>query len=209
MKGHPPSIIEIQQPGGTVGNIHVRVAGTALLRPASDYILFLEPSTAAPGRFRIVGMSQGAYRVYHDGATHEERVTLPVGLLMYGGKALGAQAVGGTMSVGGFRALVSVAVGAPIIVPRGTSMVVTIQSTESRGAGRVRVLARTNLDLFPGPSVVIPAGSPVEGSANQVSGKWQIYWTEVTVRGTRARISGVSEEPLGSLKGRALVFNVR
>jgi len=212
LKGHPPATIEVEQPGGTVGNIHVRVAGTVLFRPQADYVIFLEPSAVTPSRFRVVGMAQGAYRVYRDATTHEERLILPLGKLTSGGDMTAHEtpAVGGTIALSRFRELVSVAVRTPIVVPRGTSIPIMIQSAESRGAGRVRVVARTNVDLFPSSSVVIPAGSTVEGTANMIAGVWKIHWAEVSVRGVRTQISGTSEEPGGaSLRGRILVVKVR
>src|SRR3972149_4736345 len=74
MKGRPPATVVVEQPGGAVGNRRVRVAGTIQFRPETRYMLFLEPSTSGAGRFRMVGMLQGAYRILRDERTQEERV---------------------------------------------------------------------------------------------------------------------------------------
>ncbi len=99
---------------------------------------------------------------------------------------------------------------APIVIPSGTSVPIVIRSTESRGAGRVRVMGRTTVDLYPSATVVIPAGSSVEGTARRVAGNWEIHWQEVSIRGTRVEIGASSEEPAGgSLRGRAMVVKTR
>src|SRR5579863_8687179 len=43
MKGSPGATIVVQQLGGTVGNRHVYVPGSARLAPQASYLLFLEP----------------------------------------------------------------------------------------------------------------------------------------------------------------------
>ena len=80
LKGSPPTTLVIEQPGGTVGNVHVRVPGTALLRPQSQYILFLEPARSTQA-YHMVGMMQGAFRVYKDRSSLQRRVLLPLGAL--------------------------------------------------------------------------------------------------------------------------------
>jgi hypothetical protein len=111
--------------------------------------------------------------------------------------------------LGVFRQQVAAAVVSPILIPRGTAIPLSIQSTESRGVGRVRVVARTATTLFPNAVTVIPAGSEMVGAAELASGVWRIRWTELSVRGTRAEIRAGSEEPRGRLEGRALVVQVR
>lgn len=212
VKGKRPATVLIEQPGGTVGNIHVRVAGTVRFYPQESYLLFLEPARASDSRFLLVGMVQGAYRIYRDVTTNEERVINPLGGLYYGPqeRAGGVRASAQTVSLREFRQQLSTALQAPTVIPRGTTIPLTVLSTETRGVGRVRVLGRTAMELYPSASVVIPAGSPVEGTAELVAGKWRIRWTEISIRGTRVPFSANSEEPAGgTLRGRMLVVKVR
>jgi hypothetical protein len=212
LKGNPASTLVIEQPGGKVGSIHVFVAGTIRFHPQTEYLLFLERSEAEPSRYVPVGMVQGAYRIYRDATTREERVILPLGNLPHGTQQAGAAAnlVGPTLPFKEFRQQVATALSAPVVIPRGTAIPLAIQSAESRGVGRVHIVGRTTGDIFPSASVVIPAGSPVEGTAQRVAGTWKIHWTELSIRGTSVPLSASSEEPAGgSLRGRMLVINVR
>ncbi len=212
MKGHPPTTLVIEQLGGTVGNIRARVAGTVHFLSQADYLLFLEPVTENPSRYLPVGMMQGAYRVYRDAMTHEERVIQPQGGFFYDarGSAGEARTSDETMPLAQFRQQLSTALSAPVVIPRGTSVPLTIESTESRGVGRLRVSGRTARDIYPNSKTVIPAGSPIQGTAQLVSGVWKIHWTEVSVRGTRVPISASSKQPRGeSLRGRTVIVNVR
>ncbi len=212
VKGQPPATLVLEQPGGTVGNIHVYVPGTIRFFPQSHYLLFLERSGADPSRFLLVGMGQGAYRIYRDAMTKEERVILPFGGLFERRREsnLGMKPPSGTLSLSEFRRQLTAALETPLVVPRGTSIPLAIQTTEPRGVGRVRVSGQTTADLFPTSSLVIPAGSMVEGTAELVNGKWRIHWTEMSVRGARVAISAGSEEPTGTtLRGRVLLINVR
>ncbi len=208
MKGAPPSTVVVQQLGGTVGNIRVRVAGTVPFHTQGDYLLFLETANPERSRFLVVGMRQGAYQIYHDATTHEERVIRPFYNLYEGGQ--GPAGSGQTMPFSGFRQQISSALQTPLVIPRGTSMTLTIASTESRGVGRLHVQGRTAFAVYPNAAVVIPAGSIVEGTAQLDSGLLRIHWTELSVRGTRVAISATSEEPRGeALHGKTLVVKVR
>lgn len=212
MKGHPPATMVIEQLGGTVGHIRSRVAGTVNFLPQGDYLLFLEPAAANSSRYLPVGMMQGAYKIYRDAATREERVTQPPGGFFYDarGSAGGAKTSDETIPLAQFRTQLSTALAAPVAIPRGTSIPLAIESTESRGVGRLRVTGRTARDIYPNSKAVIPAGSTVEGTAQLASGAWKIHWTEVSVRGARIAISANSEEPRGeSLRGRSLWINVK
>lgn len=209
LKGHATGNLVIEQPGGTVGNFRVRVAGTALFRQDTSYLLFLEPAASDSSRSLLVGMTQGAYPIYRDATTQEERVILPLGSLTTGHSEQ-VESPAGTLRLTEFRRRISGAMAKPVAVPPGTSIPVTIESSESRGVGRLRVLGRTTADVYPSSTVVIPAGSPVEGTAQRVSGSWRISWTAVLIRGTRVEISAESEVPAGgSLRGRTAVFKTR
>ena len=205
LKGQPPSTLTIEQPGGTIGNVHVRVPGTAFLRPQTDYILFLEAAKGQTETYHMVGMMQGAFRVYRDRNGVQRRVVLPLGALSTGS---GSKTLSQSPALGEFQMTVSGALAAPIVIPPGTLLPVVIDSTEFRGAGQAVVVGRTTSDLFPSKAVVIPAGSQVVGTAQREGTKWKIYWNSVSVRGRQAHLSGASEVS-GSLKGRALVVEAR
>ena len=76
LKGNAPSTVQVRQLGGTVGNMTDPFMGDVAFRPQGEYILFLEP--AGGSNYHVVGMSQGAYPVYQDATSHEERVVLPL-----------------------------------------------------------------------------------------------------------------------------------
>lgn len=211
-RGHAPSRIEIEQPGGTIGNIHVHVAATVRFFPQSRYLLFLEPSLAGPPRYLVVGMMQGAFRIYREESSGQERVILPLGALARGSGAAAPRGAvpGPTLPLQEFQQEVTSVLAAPLAIPRGTVISVTIRSAESRGVGRLRVVARTTGDIFPNPGMVIPAGSIVEGTAMRESATWKIHWDEVNIRGTHVPISASSEEPAGgSLAGLMAIVKVK
>lgn len=206
LKGQPSTTLTIQQPGGTVGNFHVRVPGTSLLRPGTQYVLFLEPATGS-STYHLVGMMQGAFRVYQQRNGVERHVALPLGSLSTGG---GSATITRSPTLGEFQMTVSGAVAAPIVIPSGTSIPVVIVSTEFQGAGQAVVIARTTSDLFPSKSVVIPAGSQVVGNAQRQGTKWKIYWNSVSVRGHPAHLSATSETSVAEgLKGQAMFVKTR
>jgi hypothetical protein len=207
LKGSPPATLTIQQPGGTVGNFHVRVPGTAMLRPGTQYILFLEPAAGASATYHLVGMMQGAFRVYRRRDGVERHVVLPLGSLSTGGSS---STLTRSPSLGEFQMTISGAVAAPIVIPPGTSIPVVIVSTEFQGAGQAVVIARTTSDLFPSKAVVIPAGSQVVGNAQRQGTGWKIYWNTVSVRGRPAHLSATSETSVTEgLKGQAMFVETR
>jgi hypothetical protein len=205
IKGQPQTTLVIRQLGGTVGNIRSHVAGTAHFRPQTDYLLFLERARSDPAVHLVVGMAQGAYRIVRNPVSKEEHVISPLGEVFEGPRA-SSQAI----PLNQFEQRISTALASPIVIPRGTSLPVIIESTESRGAGRVRVIGRTVAASYPSSIVVVPAGSSLEGMAQLVSGVWKIHWTELSIRGTQVPISASSEEPRGeSLRGNRLAVEVR
>jgi hypothetical protein len=208
-KGNASSTVEIEQLGGTVGNMHVFVPGEITLQPQGEYVLFLEPAPAS-SRYRLVGMTQGAYRIYQDATTHQDRVILPsFSQLQTQLQSIGAANPPGTLPLEGFHKYVATMVDAGIRVPHGLALSVAIVSTESRGAGRLHVYGKTTNALFPNKRLVIPAGTEVEGEAVLISALWNIHWDELNVRGVHAPISAINQESEGSLRGRSLVLNVR
>ncbi len=218
-KGQVSDTVVVEQLGGTVGNIRSRVAGVVRFHQGEDYVLFLEPAGVNPARHLVVGMMQGAYRIYRDATTNEERVIRPVSASAehdqvdateQAAPAAEPPAGAETVPFGRFREQLSAAMTVRLLIPSGTSIPLTVQSTEFEGVGRMRVVGRTTADLFPTPKTVIPAGSAIEGSAQRSQGGvWRIYWSEVSVRGTSIPISATSEESDGSLRGRSLLVRVR
>jgi hypothetical protein len=207
LKGQPPATLVIEQPGGTVGNFHVRVPGTALLRLQTQYVLFLEQAAGAKGTYHMVGMMQGAFRVYKASNGIKRHIVLPLGSLSTGSSSA---TISQSPSLGEFQMTVLGAVQAPIVVPAGTSIPVVIISTEFQGAGQAVVVARTTSDLFPSKAVVIPAGSQVVGNAQRQGTKWQIYWNSVSFRGSRAHLAGSNEiSSSETLKGQSMVVQTR
>ena len=211
-KGDPPSSPVIQQPGGTVGKTRTFVAGTVQFHTQTGYVLFLERSPADQSKFLLVGMVQGAYRIYRDAKSGEEKLVLPLGSLMRGTPASGPGSVlaGPAVPVHQFQREISASLSSPLSIPPGTAIPVTIKSAQSAGARRIDVRGRTTTDLFPNPGLVIPAGSAISGMAERVGDSWMISWTEVSIRGRQVLLSARNTEPARkTLEGRNLVVNVR
>ncbi|MGO8819066.1 MAG: hypothetical protein ACLQVG_30870 [Terriglobia bacterium] len=208
LKGNASPTVQVRQLGGKVGNITVSVPGDISFRPQREYILFLEPAGGSPN-YNVVGMAQGAYPVYQDPISHDERVVLPPGQSQIQRVMSGGGRPAGTVPLLGFNKYVATLVNAGIQIPHGLSIPVSIASTESRGTGRLHVYGRTTAQLFPNKNVAIPVGTDVEGEAILSGGSWTIHWDEVSVRGVHATISAVNEEAEGSLRGRSVILNVR
>jgi len=207
LKGDAPSTVQIRQLGGTVGNLTVSVPGEVAFRPQAEYILFLEPADGS--NYQVVGMTQGAYPVYQDATSHEDRVVLPLNQAPIQSLVAGGGNPAGTVPLLGFHKFVATVVNAGIEIPHGFNLPVAIAYTESRGTGRMHVYGKTTAQLFPNKDVVIPMGTEVEGEAVLRDGSWTIYWDEVSIRGVHARISAISNEAEGSLRGRNVILNVR
>ena len=207
-KGSSSSTVEVEQWGGTVGNFKMYVPGEATFLPAADYVVFLEPIPDSP-HFRLVGMTEGAYRVYQDAGTHQDRVILPNAISPDALRTIGNINPSGTLPLDGFHKYVATLVQAGIQIPHGLALRVSITSTESAGVGRLQVYGKTTTDMFPSRNLVIPAGTEVAGTATLSSGKWTIRWDELNLRGVHAQISAENQESEGSLRGRNLVLNVR
>lgn len=208
-KGGASTRVEIEQLGGTIGNMRVFVPGDVAFRTLEDYVLFLEPA-AGTSRYHLVGMTQGAYRVYADSMTRQARVIQPAfSRLRTPLEPLKAGTLPGTLPLESFHKYVASVVSAGIQIPHGLNLPVAIVSAESRGVGRKHIYGKTVADLFPNPRLVIPAGTEVEGNATLASSTWTIHWDELNVRGMRAQISAINQEAEGSLRGRSLILRVR
>jgi hypothetical protein len=208
-KGNASSTVEIQQLGGTIGNMRSFVPGDVTFQPQGEYVLFLEPMPEG-SRYRLVGLTQGAYRVYQDATSHQERVILPAfSQLATQLQSIGGMNPAGTVPLDGFHKYVSRLASAPLQIPHGLAMSVAVVSTESRGTGRLHVYGKTTSDLYPNKALIIPAGTEVEGNAVLSSAMWTIHWDELNVRGVHAQISATNQESEGSLRGRSFVLNVK
>lgn len=208
-KGTPTPTVTIEQMGGTVGNMSVFIPGEMTFQPQGEYVLFLEPASSGSS-YRVVGMTQGAYRIYRDATTNQDRVILPsFSHLQAELQSIGPSDPPGTLPLAGFHKYVSGVVEQGIHVPHGLALSVAIISTEPRGAGRLRVYGKTTTAIFPSHSLVIPAGTEVEGEAVLLSAMWTIHWDELNVRGIHAAISASNKETEGTLRGRSLVLQVR
>ena len=211
-KGNPPSTLVVQQPGGTVGKVRVFVAGTIQFRAQVGYVLFLQRSPADPAKFLPVGMMQGAYRIYRDARTQEEKLILPLGSLTRGTPASGAGAIlaGPAVPARQFQREVAAALSTPLTIPRGTEIPLAITSAQGAGVKRLEIKGQTTSDLFPNSGLVIPRGSTMSGMAEQTGGAWKISWTDVSIGGKQVLLSARSTAPsTRSLQGRVLVVNVR
>lgn len=204
IKGTTPATVVVEQLGGTIGRLRVAVPGTMRFYPQARYELFLQPSQTNPSHFLLVGMREGAYRIYTDPETREERVMNPMGGAVYhqAGGTAGAQTAPVTEPLDQFQQRVSSAVSAAIVIPSGTEIPLTVRSVSFDGAGRVQLEAVASTDVYPNAHLIIPAGSLVDGWGRESGGRWTLRWTEVSIRGVRARISAVSRSTsLSGLEG--------
>jgi hypothetical protein len=195
-KGVAPSQVVIDQPGGTVGNVRVRVAGTVFFKPQDEFYLFLEPVHRDASQFLLVGMLQGAYRIVRDPRNGEERVIHPLSGFAVSKRGL-LDEVDRTAAVPEpiFRQELQHALATPIEIPRGTVLPVVVQNTPMRRAGVWRVFGTTTADIIPNSRVIVPAGSAVEGTAEFVSGRWRIHWKEISLRGARLALHADNDQP--------------
>ncbi len=211
LKGSAGQTMVIEQPGGAVGNLRVRVAGTVNFRRGASYFLFVEPAGGA-GVHRVTGMAQGAYRIYRHPQTGEERVIRPFGGLFRSQKTGrgSPRAEAQTIPAREFLREVARALAAPLVLPAGTAIPAAIRKTEEKGGGTVRVSALTTAAVYPDERVIVPAGSLLEGAARLSGGRWKIHWTEVSIRGRRVSIIAANEAPADQpLDGRRMVLNLR
>jgi hypothetical protein len=72
-KGNSPEVINVEMPGGVMGNLHARVEEVPAFSPGEEAYLFLWQ--APNGSYRILGWSQGAFRIHADPATGLQLVT--------------------------------------------------------------------------------------------------------------------------------------
>ena len=205
IKGATPATVVVQQLGGTVGRLRVAVPGEMHFYPQARYELFLQPSQSNPAHFLLVCMREGAYRIYTDPVTHQERVINPMGGAVYRHAPGQAQGTSGaspaepvTMPLDQFQQRVSIAAAATIVVPSGTAIPLTVRSVSYAGVGRIQLEATASADIYPNAHVIIPAGSLIDGWGQESGGRWTLHWTEISIRGARARITASSSAADGA-----------
>ena len=72
-KGLLSDVVTVRMLGGRVGNLHSRVDGIPAFRPGEEAYVFLWGRESEP--FRVLGWSQGTFRIARDQRTGIERVT--------------------------------------------------------------------------------------------------------------------------------------
>ena len=72
-KGYLPQIITVRMPGGSVGGLHSRIEEVPAFRASEEAYVFLWAREGEP--LRVLGWSQGTFRVARDARTGAETVT--------------------------------------------------------------------------------------------------------------------------------------
>jgi hypothetical protein len=72
-KGLLPGIVSVRMLGGQIGNLHSRIEGAPTFRAGEEAYVFLWGHEGEP--FRVLGWSQGTFRISRDARTGVERVT--------------------------------------------------------------------------------------------------------------------------------------
>ena len=72
-KGLLPGVVKVRMLGGIVGHVHSRVEGVPAFRPGEEAYVFLWQRDGEP--IRVLGWSQGTFRISRDPKTGVERVT--------------------------------------------------------------------------------------------------------------------------------------
>jgi hypothetical protein len=72
-KGLLPGLVTVRLLGGTVGPLHSRIEGVPAFRPGEEAYVFLWHREGEP--YRILGWSQGTFRILKDTRTGVEMVT--------------------------------------------------------------------------------------------------------------------------------------
>jgi hypothetical protein len=72
-KGSLPAIVSVRTLGGNIGNLHSRIDEVPVFHPGEEAYLFLWGREAEP--LRVLGWSQGTFRIARDARTGVETVT--------------------------------------------------------------------------------------------------------------------------------------
>jgi hypothetical protein len=82
-RGAAPAVLVVEVPGGRVGDVAQSVAGAPEFAPGEEVVVFLRATS--PGRFRVLGLATGKFRVEGPQAVprleaiHLEDAPLPAG----------------------------------------------------------------------------------------------------------------------------------
>src|SRR5260370_20028385 len=71
-KGLLPGVVSVRMLGGRIGSLHSRIDGVPAFRPGEEAYVFLCGHEGEP--FRVLGWSQGTFRIARDPRTGLERV---------------------------------------------------------------------------------------------------------------------------------------
>ncbi len=77
LKGFLGETFEFREPGGTVGNVRMYVAGAPKFLAAEEVVLFLW-TDGRSGRYQCIGFEQGALRVRQEGTVKLVNRSIPV-----------------------------------------------------------------------------------------------------------------------------------
>jgi hypothetical protein len=72
-KGLLPGVVSVRMLGGNLGNLHSRIEGVPAFRPGEEAYVFLWGRDGEP--LRVLGWSQGTFRIRRDTKTGVEMVT--------------------------------------------------------------------------------------------------------------------------------------
>jgi|SRR5260370_32751670 len=72
-KGLLPGVVTVRMLGGRIGNLHSRIDGVPAFRPGEEAYVFLWGRESEP--YRVLGWSQGTFRIARDPRTGIESVT--------------------------------------------------------------------------------------------------------------------------------------
>jgi hypothetical protein len=72
-KGLLPGLVSVRMPGGVVGNLHSHVDSVPVFRAGEEVYLFLLGTPGQP--YRVMGWTQGTFRITRDKETELETVT--------------------------------------------------------------------------------------------------------------------------------------
>jgi hypothetical protein len=72
-KGLLPGVVSARMLGGSIGHLHSRIEGVPTFRPGEEAYVFLWGHENEP--FRVLGWSQGTFRIRRDAKTGTEMVT--------------------------------------------------------------------------------------------------------------------------------------
>ena len=65
--GKAPEAIVVRTIGGRMGGVGMRISGTTRFEPGEDVVLFLSKDLAEAGGYRVLGLSQGKFKVEQQG----------------------------------------------------------------------------------------------------------------------------------------------